>query len=284
MKSSSDIIALRNAAPDFSLLVLGDLILDRYRWGTAARISPEAPVLVLTEDQYEVRLGGASSVAVLLRGLAANVTLAGALGADAEHHSGGRCLKSDMLLTLRARRKESTCPLDRWPAIDALPPAFRPNSGAEVRSVDPNTWITTGQLINDTAWLGGYLPGDIDAVIGIARSGLIPAQQIACMRHLPLLACRTACVALIVDCEKVGPAVALSIEEMLPAPACMRYYRCRLVSPVFKTIIQIPITQHPTAVAARRDIFRWRIIFGSLMSQRCRLCSRMTSSSELPIG
>lgn len=110
--------------------------------------------------------------------------------AACERRRGSRCRKSDMLLTLRARRKQSACPLDRWAPVETLPPAFRPNSGAEIRIIDPNAWLTTRQLIDDTAWMNGYLPGDIDAVIGIARSGLIPAQQIACMRHLPLLACR----------------------------------------------------------------------------------------------
>ena len=51
------------------ILVLGDLILDRYTWGDAERVSPEAPVLVLRVDSREVRLGGAGSVAMLLRGL-----------------------------------------------------------------------------------------------------------------------------------------------------------------------------------------------------------------------
>ena len=40
------------------LLVLGDLMLDRYVWGEPERISPEAPVLVLLEDLDEVRPGG----------------------------------------------------------------------------------------------------------------------------------------------------------------------------------------------------------------------------------
>ena len=36
------------------ILVVGDLILDRYTWGNADRVSPEAPVLVLQADQKEV--------------------------------------------------------------------------------------------------------------------------------------------------------------------------------------------------------------------------------------
>ena len=66
------------------ILVLGDLILDRYTWGNAERVSPEAPVLVLRVDSREVRLGGAASVAMLLRGLEAEVALAGVVGDDPE--------------------------------------------------------------------------------------------------------------------------------------------------------------------------------------------------------
>lgn len=65
------------------VLVVGDLILDRYTWGNADRVSPEAPVLVLDVDRRETRLGGAGSVAGLLRGLEADVTLAAVLGDDA---------------------------------------------------------------------------------------------------------------------------------------------------------------------------------------------------------
>ena len=65
------------------ILVLGDLMLDRYTWGNAERVSPEAPVLVLDVDQREVRLGGAASVAFLARGLDARVAVAGVVGDDA---------------------------------------------------------------------------------------------------------------------------------------------------------------------------------------------------------
>src|SRR5689334_1988768 len=75
------------AAP--RILVVGDLVLDRYVWGDAERVSPEAPVLVLRSDRQAVRLGGAASVAGLLRGLDAEVVLAGVVGDDA----GGRTVR-----------------------------------------------------------------------------------------------------------------------------------------------------------------------------------------------
>ena len=69
------------------VLVLGDLILDRYVWGDAERVSQEAPVLLIREDRQETRLGGAANVAQMLKGLKATVTMAGVIGADAEGES-----------------------------------------------------------------------------------------------------------------------------------------------------------------------------------------------------
>ena len=48
------------------IVVVGDLILDRYIWGYAERISQEAPVPLLRADHREHRLGGAASVATML--------------------------------------------------------------------------------------------------------------------------------------------------------------------------------------------------------------------------
>jgi D-beta-D-heptose 7-phosphate kinase/D-beta-D-heptose 1-phosphate adenosyltransferase len=64
------------------ILVVGDVILDRYIFGCAERISQEAPVPVLRADKHEDRLGGAASVASMLACLGAEVILAGVVGAD----------------------------------------------------------------------------------------------------------------------------------------------------------------------------------------------------------
>ena len=66
------------------IAVVGDLILDRYVWGFAERISQEAPVPLLRADQREHRLGGAASVATMLRALGAHVRLIGGVGCDHE--------------------------------------------------------------------------------------------------------------------------------------------------------------------------------------------------------
>ena len=64
------------------VLVLGDLILDRYTRGNAERVSQEAPILVLLADEREERLGGAANVCHMLRELECKVTVAGVVGDD----------------------------------------------------------------------------------------------------------------------------------------------------------------------------------------------------------
>src|ERR1700722_9073736 len=66
------------------VLVVGDLILDRYILGEVNRISPEAPVPVLLHAQRYERPGGSANVAMNLAGLGCQTFLAGFWGADTE--------------------------------------------------------------------------------------------------------------------------------------------------------------------------------------------------------
>ncbi len=68
------------------VLLVGDLILDRYIYGDADRISPEAPVPVLTKRHREERVGGTGSVAASLVTLGLKVTCGGVVGLDDEGH------------------------------------------------------------------------------------------------------------------------------------------------------------------------------------------------------
>src|SRR6059058_1204161 len=81
---STELIELVQRLGQPRVLVLGDLMIDRYVWGDAERISQEAPVILLRADKREERLGGASSVATMLRALGAKVALCGVVGADAD--------------------------------------------------------------------------------------------------------------------------------------------------------------------------------------------------------
>ncbi len=64
------------------ILVIGDLMIDEYIWGKTQRISPEAPVPVVTVKDETVSLGGAGNVAHNIASLGAKVSLAGMVGDD----------------------------------------------------------------------------------------------------------------------------------------------------------------------------------------------------------
>lgn len=66
------------------ILVVGDVMLDRYIHGVVERISPEAPIPILHRTHIDDRAGGAANVAANLASLGADVTLVGAIGADKE--------------------------------------------------------------------------------------------------------------------------------------------------------------------------------------------------------
>jgi len=66
------------------VLVVGDVMIDEWIWGSVTRISPEAPVPVVSVTDHSFTLGGAGNVANNLRALGARVGFAGVVGADAE--------------------------------------------------------------------------------------------------------------------------------------------------------------------------------------------------------
>jgi len=68
--------------PSSRVLVVGDVMLDRFLFGRVSRISPEAPVPVVVHDHDEFRLGGSANVAHNIVSLGGTATLVGAVGDD----------------------------------------------------------------------------------------------------------------------------------------------------------------------------------------------------------
>ncbi|NKB61562.1 MAG: D-glycero-beta-D-manno-heptose-7-phosphate kinase [Gammaproteobacteria bacterium] len=67
---------------DARILVVGDIMLDRYWFGSVDRISPESPVPVLAVNDVQERMGGAANVAANVASLGASSTLLGVVGDD----------------------------------------------------------------------------------------------------------------------------------------------------------------------------------------------------------
>jgi rfaE bifunctional protein kinase chain/domain len=74
--------------------VLGDLMLDRYLWGTASRLSPEAAVPVVDFVEQSECLGGAGNVAANLAALGARVETFGVIGSDEPGNALRKCLRA----------------------------------------------------------------------------------------------------------------------------------------------------------------------------------------------
>lgn len=79
---SSEINEVLENFSKVNVLVVGDVMLDRYWWGSVNRISPEAPVPIVNLEKENVAIGGAGNVAANIKGLGANPFLIGLIGND----------------------------------------------------------------------------------------------------------------------------------------------------------------------------------------------------------
>ena len=73
---------LFTAFDKLNVLIVGDVMLDNYLWGKVDRISPEAPVPIVSIQKKESRLGGAANVAINVKAMGANPILCSVIGND----------------------------------------------------------------------------------------------------------------------------------------------------------------------------------------------------------
>ncbi len=73
---------IKKRLKETKVLVVGDLMLDRYWFGLANRISPEAPVPVVAVSREETRIGGAGNVAANIASLGVDTSLMSIVGRD----------------------------------------------------------------------------------------------------------------------------------------------------------------------------------------------------------
>jgi D-beta-D-heptose 7-phosphate kinase/D-beta-D-heptose 1-phosphate adenosyltransferase len=130
------------------ILVVGDLMIDEWIWGTVTRVSPEAPVPVVEVNDHSFTLGGAGNVANNLRALNADVSFAATVGDDAfarqartllrkkVHHTLGGVFGLPHRPTTRKTRivahNQQVVRAD-WESVKPLPAAIRTRMAAFVR-------------------------------------------------------------------------------------------------------------------------------------------------------
>ena len=82
---------------NLNVVIIGDVMIDSYLWGKVNRISPEAPVPIVTVKNKERRLGGAANVALNIQALGANPILCSVIGVDIEGQAFMELLKTQKL-------------------------------------------------------------------------------------------------------------------------------------------------------------------------------------------
>lgn len=92
---------------DVKILVVGDVMLDRYWHGDTARISPEAPVPVVKVSDFEDKAGGAANVAKNIVHLGAHASLLGIIGDDDNGRSLQASLEKEGISSLLVKQKQA---------------------------------------------------------------------------------------------------------------------------------------------------------------------------------
>lgn len=109
MSNTQQLLQILDKIAGKKVLAIGDVMLDRYWWGRASRLSPEAPVPVVALEKVSNIPGGAANVAANIAGLGSIVHLAGVTGSD----EAGQALRSvlgkigisdELLLTSESRQ------------------------------------------------------------------------------------------------------------------------------------------------------------------------------------
>jgi D-glycero-beta-D-manno-heptose-7-phosphate kinase len=86
MTTSQDIQSLFKEFENQRILIIGDVMIDSYLWGKVDRISPEAPVPVVSLKKRENRMGGAANVALNIQSMGAQPVLCSVIGMDDKSH------------------------------------------------------------------------------------------------------------------------------------------------------------------------------------------------------
>ncbi|MGB3625288.1 MAG: PfkB family carbohydrate kinase, partial [Henriciella sp.] len=102
------LLDLLSKAEDLTILVVGDVMLDRFVYGSVDRISPESPVPVLKKTRTAEMPGGAGNVAKNLATMGLNVTLVGQVGEDPDGDILRKCLEEDPRINPKLAQRPGT--------------------------------------------------------------------------------------------------------------------------------------------------------------------------------
>lgn len=158
------------------LLIVGDVMLDRYWFGDVSRISPEAPVPVVRVERSEERLGGAANVARNAVALGAETGLLGVVGQD-EAGDLVQKLLTDLQIHSYLNRDEAVSTIVKLRVIGRQQQLLRIDFEAP-----PSATVLRNKLTQYNALLSSY---DVIVLSDYAKGSLVNvAEMISAARHL----------------------------------------------------------------------------------------------------
>ena len=169
----------RTLRSDAHILVVGDAMLDRYHEGATSRISPEAPVPVLSVAQTYDRPGGSANVALNIAMLGLRVTLLAFVGDDPESYA-LQAMLEQAGVTCRFRRAPGSRTIVKMRAISMHQQILRIDFEDGFDAADHDGLIADYRALLDDAALvvcSDYAKGTLDgvaALIGAARQAGVP--------------------------------------------------------------------------------------------------------------
>lgn len=168
---------------DRSVLVVGDLMLDRFVYGSVDRISPEAPIPVLKFRDEKAMLGGAGNVARNIAALNGKATLIGAVGDDDDgsYISETLCPAAGIEARLITTRSSPTTVKTRFVAegqqilrLDREESALDEETLGRVRTAVQDALTGTGAMILSDYAKGMFTADGIRAHIEAAKAACVP--------------------------------------------------------------------------------------------------------------
>lgn len=170
------------------ILVIGDVMIDSYLWGKVERISPEAPVPIVSVNKRENRLGGAANVALNISAMGAEAILCSVIGNDDKASEFNKLLEKRNLRTACIYQSPDRITTTKFRVI---------GNKAQMLRVDEE--ITNGLSDIDTQELFGRIENllekeSVDAIIfqdynkGVLTSALIhKVIELANRREIPIV-------------------------------------------------------------------------------------------------
>lgn len=168
--------------PNFSdarVLVVGDVMLDRYWYGPTSRISPEAPVPVVKIDNNEDRPGGAANVALNIASLGGKVSLSGVTGNDEAAQALDTSL-SAMNVACKFSRNDSIPTITKLRVLSRNQQLLRLDFEESLANIDKSDLLSQVEQNldkHDLLLLSDYDKGtlsDVQQLINLARNKNIP--------------------------------------------------------------------------------------------------------------